>query len=53
VSLDKLDRFPLRGDEVREIFEYVANGGTVFPLDALAFESDPWPTRRVPSRAKT
>ena len=48
VTLDKLDRYPLRGDEVREIFEHVANGGAVFPLDVLASEADPWPPRRLP-----
>lgn len=27
VALDELDRYPLRGQEVRDIFEYVAQGG--------------------------
>jgi phosphatase NudJ len=39
VSLDDLDRYPLRGDEVRQIFAYVAAGGAVFPLRILQPES--------------
>jgi phosphatase NudJ len=45
VALDELDRYPLRGPEVRDIFEYVASGGTVYPLDLLQPEGAPW--RRV------
>lgn len=42
VSLDELDRFPLRGDEVRAIFQYVAAGGPVYPLSLLTVEGAPW-----------
>ncbi len=45
VSLEDLDRYPLRGDEVRELFAYVAGGGAVAPLSLLALEGAPWPTR--------
>jgi len=42
VSLDDLDRYPLRGEEVREMFTYVASGGAVFPLSILQAESMPY-----------
>jgi phosphatase NudJ len=35
VALDELDTYPLRGDEVRELFEYVARGGPVYPADLI------------------
>jgi phosphatase NudJ len=38
VSLDELDALPLRGDEVRLLFEYVASGGAIYPLDLLTPE---------------
>lgn len=43
VSLADLERLPLRGSEVREVLEFVARGGRVFPLDVLGFENDGWP----------
>lgn len=42
VTLDELGALPLRGDEVRAVFEYVAKGGAVFPLAALTDEGAPW-----------
>ncbi len=42
VTLDELATLPLRGREVREVFEYVAHGGEVHPLSALTFEGAPW-----------
>jgi 8-oxo-dGTP pyrophosphatase MutT (NUDIX family) len=42
VSLDELHRYPLRGEEVREIFGYVAAGGPVYPLSLLTPESARW-----------
>jgi phosphatase NudJ len=41
-SLDELDRLQLRGEEVREIFQYVASGAPIYPLDAIAFEGAPF-----------
>jgi 8-oxo-dGTP pyrophosphatase MutT (NUDIX family) len=41
VSLDELDRYPLRGEEVRELIAHVANGGVIYPLDVLAHEGAP------------
>src|SRR5262245_61747825 len=38
VSLADLERLPLRGDEVRELFEEVAGGAPVYPLELLAGE---------------
>lgn len=38
----ELSRYPLRGDEVTEIFHYVARGGAVFPMEAFTFEGAPW-----------
>lgn len=42
VSLEELDGLPLRGDEVRELLAYVANGGEVFPLNVLQSEGMPY-----------
>ncbi len=42
VSLSELDRYPLRGPEVRDIFTYVARGGPVFPVSLLQPEGAPW-----------
>ena len=41
-SLEELERLPLRGEEVREIFQYVASGAPIYPLDAIAFEGAPF-----------
>ena len=41
VSLNELDRYPLRGPEVRELFDHVASGRAVFPLELLAAEYPP------------
>ncbi len=38
VTLGELDRYPLRGEEVRELFAYVARGRPVYPLDLLTVE---------------
>ena len=42
VSLADLDRYPLRGTEVREMFAYVADGRAVFPLSILKPEGMPY-----------
>jgi len=42
VGLDELHRYPLRGEEVREILSYVAAGGAVYPLSLLTPEGAPW-----------
>ena len=39
-TLEELDRLPLRGSEVKEIFSHVANGGALYPLDLLTHEGD-------------
>lgn len=41
VSLDELDRYPLRGDQVGELLRWVAGGGQIIPLHALAHELAP------------
>lgn len=46
VTLDELRHYPLRGDDVRQLFQYVARGGPIHPLSAVAFESDPLPGAR-------
>ena len=38
VTLDELERLPLRGPEIVELFAQVAGGATVYPLDLLASE---------------
>ena len=42
VTLDALDRYPLRDPEVADMIHYVAGGGTVHPLDALQREGMPF-----------
>lgn len=44
VSLDELSAYPLRGEEVRELFTYVARGGAIFPPDILQPEGMPYGT---------
>jgi phosphatase NudJ len=46
-TLEDLASYELRGEEVREIFTYVANGGPIHPLDVLTREADPWPMRKA------
>jgi len=38
VGVNELSRHPLRGQEVRELLEYVAAGGAVFPVEVLQAE---------------
>jgi hypothetical protein len=42
VSLEELSRYPLRGDEVQELFAYVAAGGAIFPASILQPEGVPF-----------
>lgn len=42
VSLEELIKYPLRGEEVRELFEYVAAGGPVCPVSLLQLEGMPY-----------
>jgi phosphatase NudJ len=42
VDLETLEKYPLRGDEVRDLFEYVARGGPVFPLEVIGHEGAAW-----------
>ena len=42
VRLEELDQYPLRGEEVLNILQYVARGGAVFPLSLLTFEGQPF-----------
>jgi hypothetical protein len=43
VSLDELIGYPLRGEEVAEVFTYVATGGPVFPIELFQPEGAPFP----------
>ena len=45
VTLAQLDSLSLRGEEVRSLFEYLAAGGTVFPLAVLGREGTPYSPR--------
>jgi len=45
VTLAQLDALQLRGEEVRGLFEYLAAGGTVFPLAVLGREGTPYSHR--------
>jgi phosphatase NudJ len=42
VSLDELAKYPLRGEEVEELFAYVAGGGAAYPLGVLQPEGMPF-----------
>jgi phosphatase NudJ len=42
VTLAELDAYSLRGSEVRQVFEYVARGGTIYPLSVLTYEGLPY-----------
>lgn len=42
VHLDELTHYALRGEEVRELLEYLTAGGTVYPLDLLQSEGAPY-----------
>jgi len=43
VGVDELSGYALRGDDVRELFEYVAGGGAVYPMAVLQREGLPYP----------
>ena len=42
VTLNELTDYTLRGEEVEELFTYVANGGTVYPPELLQPEGAPF-----------
>jgi 8-oxo-dGTP pyrophosphatase MutT (NUDIX family) len=44
VTLDELAKYKLRGDEVPELFGYIASGGTVYPPELLQAEGSPFRT---------
>lgn len=46
VTLEELDRYKLRGPEVRDLFEYVARGGAVYPVSLIQPEGEPWCGKR-------
>jgi phosphatase NudJ len=43
VALDEMADYPLRGGEVRDLFEYVAAGGPAYPIDLIRPEGEPFP----------
>jgi phosphatase NudJ len=42
VRLRELSQYPLRSEEVRSVFEYLARGGAVYPLSLLTREGAAW-----------
>jgi 8-oxo-dGTP pyrophosphatase MutT (NUDIX family) len=42
VGLDELAKYRLRGEEVTELFAFVAAGGTVYPVELLQAEGRPY-----------
>jgi phosphatase NudJ len=40
-TIDELDRYPLRGEEVRALFAHIATGAPVHPLALLTYEGAP------------
>ncbi len=45
-SLKELDQLSLRGEEVREMFRYMASGAPIYPLDLLSIEGAPFKSYR-------
>ncbi|HEY9902957.1 MAG TPA: NUDIX domain-containing protein [Candidatus Sericytochromatia bacterium] len=43
-SLEELESLSLRGEEVRKIFDYVANGAPIYPVELITFEGTPFKT---------
>lgn len=41
ISLDQIDQLNLRGDDVKQIFRYVEDGGAIYPLDVITQEGAP------------
>jgi phosphatase NudJ len=46
VTLGELDRYALRGDEVRDLLHYLSSGGAVYPLSLIQAEGMPFPTEQ-------
>lgn len=42
VTAREIEHMKLRGDEVREVIEYVMNGGAIYPLSVWSLERAPW-----------
>lgn len=42
VRLKDLHQYPLRGEEVRGVLQYLSDGGPVYPLSLLTPEGAPW-----------
>lgn len=42
VTVEELDTLPLRGGEVRQVFDHVLRGGPVYPIALIASEGTPW-----------
>ena len=42
VRLKQLSEYPLRGEEVKELFAYVSGGGAVYPVSVLQPEGKPY-----------
>jgi phosphatase NudJ len=49
VGLDDLTKYRLRGEEVAELFAYVAGGGPVYPPDLLQAEGAPFRCAEAPN----
>jgi phosphatase NudJ len=45
-SLQELDQLSLRGEEVREMFQYMASGAPIYPMDLLTVEGAPFKNYR-------
>lgn len=42
VRLNELDKYPLRGEDVRDLIQYVDSGGSIHSLDVLGLEGSPF-----------
>ena len=48
VTLTEMKSLPLRGDEIFDLFHYVANDGPIYPLKLLTHEGAPFLPERNP-----
>ena len=49
-ELDDAGRYPMRGAEVRALFEYVSAGAPIYPLSLLTYEGAPYSAGASPPK---
>jgi phosphatase NudJ len=41
-TLEEIEKLPLRGDEVLELFRFISNGGAIYPIKLLSVREVPF-----------